>query len=117
MQEEMSHALNTLEYLRDDIDQLAAVALDCTHSDCLPLDPAVAACLNLAWYFAEVAAREANRSSCGHLKHHAGCQTCQQFAALCVVAARVRPALLEAAPTAMGPGRETRRPGEVTKTA
>ena len=85
--DEMRAELKVLDKLNEDIDQLSSDARDCT-----TLAPAVKDALDLAWYFAEDALRDAGRSSCGHLaKPEAGfCPCCHHFAQLRAKGEQVR---------------------------
>jgi hypothetical protein len=75
-EDDMRTELKVLDKLNEDIDQLSSDARDCT-----TLAPAVKDALDLAWYFAEEALRDAGRSSCGQLaKPETGfCPCCRHF--------------------------------------
>jgi hypothetical protein len=85
--DQMGAELKVLDKLNEDIDQLSSDARACT-----TLAPAVKDALDLAWYFAEEALRDAGRSSCGHLaKPETGfCPCCHHFAQLRAKGERVR---------------------------
>jgi hypothetical protein len=78
-EDEMRAELKVLDKLNEDIDQLCSDARDCTK-----LAPGVKDALDLAWYLAEAALRDAGRSSCGHLERpEAGfCPCCHHFGEL-----------------------------------
>jgi len=86
-EQDMRKELAVLENLNDEIDQLAATA-----RDCMTVAPNVAAALDLAWFYAEEAGREAGHSSCGHIAVQVKpfCQCCHSYAERKSKAAQIR---------------------------
>ncbi len=86
-EQDMRAELKVLDHLNEEIDQLSSEARDCT-----TLAPEVKELLDIAWYFAEKAAREVH----GHCSVHVSpgwCACCAHFKELQVKAERIGRAL------------------------